>query len=226
VKLDKGVKEAAPAVRAQKSWRRSLRPVIKNCKSSKAGARSPVIAGEGSGDHERFDRRDKEQELARLTRELQRMQREFREDLNLRRNEEDVRRVATRQTVIQQIAEAEKFDLILQDAVYISPRIDITDKVIKALATSSTFRYATANRREKCLSPRIGSAQDDDARMTGTPASPSAWRSWPNALAAESSRCRTRIHQVAPAGTAGPEELSFLANRKYQKQLASTRAVP
>ena len=36
--------------------------------------------------------------------------------------------------VIQQIAEAEKYDLILQEAVYRSPRIDITDKVLKALA--------------------------------------------------------------------------------------------
>jgi outer membrane protein len=34
---------------------------------------------------------------------------------------------------IKQIAEAEKFDIILQEAVYASPRIDITDKVIKAL---------------------------------------------------------------------------------------------
>ncbi len=69
-----------------------------------------------------------------MTRELQRMQREFREDLNLRRNEEMSAVLQRAQTVIQQIAEAEKFDLILQDAVYISPRIDITDKVIKALA--------------------------------------------------------------------------------------------
>jgi outer membrane protein len=80
------------------------------------------------------DRRDKEQELARLTRELQRMQREFREDLNLRRNEEMAAVLERAQKVIQQIAEAEKFDLILQEAVYMSPRLDITDKVIKALA--------------------------------------------------------------------------------------------
>jgi outer membrane protein len=80
------------------------------------------------------DRRDKEQELARLTRELQRMQREFREDLNLRRNEEMAAVLERAQKVIQQIAEAEKFDLILQEAVYMSPRLDITDKIIKALA--------------------------------------------------------------------------------------------
>jgi outer membrane protein len=79
-------------------------------------------------------RRDREAELGRLTRDLQRMQREFREDLNLRKNEELASVLQRANQVIQQIAEAEKFDLILQEAVYRSPRIDITDKVIKALA--------------------------------------------------------------------------------------------
>ena len=80
------------------------------------------------------DRRNKEQELGRMTREFQRLQREFREDLNLRRNEELAALFERANKVIKQIAEAEKFDLILQEAVYRSPRIDITDKVLKALA--------------------------------------------------------------------------------------------
>jgi len=81
------------------------------------------------------DRRNKERDLANMSRDLQRLQREFREDLNLRRNEElgSVQERANK--VIQQIAEAEKFDLILQDpVVFASTRIDITEKVIKALA--------------------------------------------------------------------------------------------
>ena len=79
-------------------------------------------------------RRDKERQLADVSRNFQRLQREIREDLNLRRNEElaSVQERATR--VINQIAEQEKFDLILQEAVFASGRIDITDKVIKALA--------------------------------------------------------------------------------------------
>jgi outer membrane protein len=62
------------------------------------------------------------------------MQREVREDLNLKRNEAlaGVQERATR--IINQIAEQEKFDLILQEAVFASGRIDITDKVIRALA--------------------------------------------------------------------------------------------
>ncbi len=81
------------------------------------------------------DRRNKERDLANLSRDLQRFQREFREDLNLRRNEELSGIQERANKVIQQIAEAEKFDLILQDpVVYASQRIDITEKVIKALA--------------------------------------------------------------------------------------------
>jgi outer membrane protein len=80
------------------------------------------------------DRRNKEQELGRLSRDFQRMQREYREDLNLRRNEELAALFERANKVIRQIAESEKYDLILQEAVYRSPRIDITDKVLKALA--------------------------------------------------------------------------------------------
>ena len=80
------------------------------------------------------DRRNKEQELGRQAREFQRLQLEFREDLNLRRNEELSAMFGLFNKVIKQIAESEKFDLILQEAVYRSPRIDITDRVLKALA--------------------------------------------------------------------------------------------
>jgi outer membrane protein len=80
------------------------------------------------------DRRAKEQELARMNLDFQRMQREYREDLNLRRNQELSALFERANRVIKQIAEAEKFDLILQEAVYRSPRIDITEKVLKALA--------------------------------------------------------------------------------------------
>jgi outer membrane protein len=82
------------------------------------------------------DRRAKETELQRLSLDFQRMQREYREDLNLRRNQELSALFERANRVIRQIAEAEKFDLILQEAVYRSPRMDITDRVLKALAES------------------------------------------------------------------------------------------
>ena len=82
-------------------------------------------------------RRQKEREFGDLNREFHRKQREFREDLNQRRNQELARVVEQANGVIRQIAEQEKFDIIFQDAVFASPRIDITDKVIKALEGKS-----------------------------------------------------------------------------------------
>jgi outer membrane protein len=79
-------------------------------------------------------RRDRERQFGELNREFQRKQREFREDLNQRRNQELAQVVEQANRVIRQIAEQEKFDIIFQEMpAYVSPRIDITDKVIKAL---------------------------------------------------------------------------------------------
>jgi outer membrane protein len=79
------------------------------------------------------ERRTKEREFGELTRDFQRKQREFREDLSQRQNEEMAAIFERVNKIIKQIAEAEKYDIIFQEAVYANPRIDITDKVIKAL---------------------------------------------------------------------------------------------
>ncbi len=79
----------------------------------------------------------KSKELADLSRELQRKQREFNEDLNARRNEELQSIVEKTNAIIRTMAEKENFDLIVQEAVFASSRIDITDKVIKALSESA-----------------------------------------------------------------------------------------
>jgi outer membrane protein len=83
------------------------------------------------------DRRAKERELNELSREFQRKQREFREDLNLRQNEENAAIIEKANKAIKQLAETEKYDLIVQDVVWASPKLDITDKIIKALAAES-----------------------------------------------------------------------------------------
>lgn len=80
------------------------------------------------------DQRNKERELTTMNADVQRLQREFREDLNLRKNEELAIVLERANKTIQSIAETEKFDLILQEAVYRNPKIDITDKVIQHLA--------------------------------------------------------------------------------------------
>ena len=81
------------------------------------------------------ERSRRQRDLVEQDRELQRKRREFQEDLNQRKNEELGSVVERANKVVKQIYESEKFDLILQGdvVVFASPRIDITDKVIKAL---------------------------------------------------------------------------------------------
>jgi outer membrane protein len=79
------------------------------------------------------ERNRRQRELVDQDREIQRKRREFQEDLNQRKNEELAAVVERANKVIKQIFEAEKYDLILQEAVFAGPRADITDKVIKAL---------------------------------------------------------------------------------------------
>ncbi|GAC1411162.1 MAG: OmpH family outer membrane protein [Burkholderiaceae bacterium] len=79
------------------------------------------------------DRARRQRELTDLDKDFQRKQREFREDLNQRRNEEVANVLERTNKVIKHIADTEKYDIILQDAVAVNPRIDITDKVLKAL---------------------------------------------------------------------------------------------
>ena len=79
------------------------------------------------------ERTRRQRELVDQDRELQRKRREFQEDLSQRKNEELAAVVERANRVIKQIFETEKYDLILQEAVFWSPKVDITDKVIKAL---------------------------------------------------------------------------------------------
>lgn len=79
------------------------------------------------------ERAKRQREYFELDKELQRRQREFREDLNQRTNEERGAIAEKANTIIQQMARVEGYDVVLQEALWASPRIDITDKVLKAL---------------------------------------------------------------------------------------------
>lgn len=78
-------------------------------------------------------RASRQRQLVDQDREFQRKRREFQEDLNARKNEELATVLDRANKVVKQVAETEKYDVILQEAVYINPKFDITDKVIKAL---------------------------------------------------------------------------------------------
>jgi outer membrane protein len=134
VNTERILREAAPAQRAQKKIEAEFK---------KRDDELAKVAGElkklqddlerNSVTMSENQRRAKERDFGELNRDFQRKQREFREDLNARRNEELAQVVQQANGVIRQIAEQEKFDIIFQDAVFASPRIDITEKVIKAL---------------------------------------------------------------------------------------------
>ncbi len=79
------------------------------------------------------ERGRRQRDLVEQDREFQRKRREFQEDLSQRKNEELGAVIERANKAIKQIFDAEKYDLILQDAMFYSPRVDITEKVIKAL---------------------------------------------------------------------------------------------
>lgn len=129
------MREAAPAVRAQQRLEKEFEKRDQELQRIAADLKSMQDDLErNSLTMSESDRRNKERALNDLTRDFQRKQREFREDLNQRRNEELATVLERANVAIKRIAEAEKYDVVLQEAVFASPNIDITDKVIKALA--------------------------------------------------------------------------------------------
>ena len=78
-------------------------------------------------------RTTRQKQLVDQDRDFQRKRREFQEDLNARKNEELQQVIERANRVVKALAEAEKYDLIVQEAVYVNPKHDITDKVLKSL---------------------------------------------------------------------------------------------
>ena len=134
VNTERIFREAAPAKTAQVKIDQEFSRREKELQdlSSRLKTMSEKLDKEGTVLAE-SDRLKRQRELAELDKDFQRKQREFREDLNQRKNEELATVLERTTRVIKQIAEAEKFDIVFQEAVYASPRIDITDKVLKAL---------------------------------------------------------------------------------------------
>ena len=135
VNSDRVMREAAPAVRAQQRLEKEfekrdqeLQRIARDLKSMQEDLeRNGPTMADG-------DRRNKERALNELNRDFQRKQREFREDLNQRRNEELASVLDKANRTVKELAEQENYDIIFQEAVYANPRIDLTDKVIKSLS--------------------------------------------------------------------------------------------
>lgn len=139
VNTERILRDSAPALRAQKKLeaefaKRSaaLQKSEQKLQDMQDELNKNALTLSGS------QRREKEREFADMSRDLQRRRREFSEDLNQRKNEELANVIDEANRVIRQLAQKEHYDIIFQDAVYASPRIDITDQVLKALAAKSS----------------------------------------------------------------------------------------
>lgn len=134
VNLDKVLRDAAPAKVAQSKLRaefgRRDKDLVELEERLKAASEKYDKEAMTMADSERTRR---QRELIEQDREFQRKRREYQEDLNQRQNEEVASILERANRVVKQIAEQEKYDLIVQEAVYVSPRVDITDKVVRAL---------------------------------------------------------------------------------------------
>ncbi len=136
VDTERVLRESAPAMKAEKKIEKEFSGRDQEIKKLMKQAKDlHALLEKDSGTLSDADHRNKERELTGMNVNLQRMQREFREDLNLRKNEELAIVLEQANKAIQSVAEAEKYDLILQEAVYRNPKIDITDKVIKHLSS-------------------------------------------------------------------------------------------
>lgn len=135
VNTERIMKEAPIAQRAQKTMEKEFAPRVQELQALAKQIREMQADLDKNGmTLKDSDRRSKERDIEAMNRDFQRRNREFREDQNVRSNQEYTLIQERAQKVIQQIADADKFDLILQEAVYFSPRIDITDRVLKSLS--------------------------------------------------------------------------------------------
>lgn len=82
-------------------------------------------------------RASRQKQLGDQDRDLQRKRRSFQEDLNARKNEEMQQLIDNVNVVVKQVAEAEKYDLVLQEAVYVDRKHDLTDKILSIMNARS-----------------------------------------------------------------------------------------
>lgn len=138
VNADRVLRDAAPAKAAQAKLEAEFSKREKDladlagrlkAASDKLEKDAPTLA-EG-------ERSRRQRDLVEQDREFQRKRREFQEDLTQRKNEELASVVERANKVMKQIFDSEQYDLIIQEAVFAGPKIDITDKVIKALNAQS-----------------------------------------------------------------------------------------
>ena len=134
VNTEKVFRESPLAVKAQKKLEKEFQTREQDIQKQVKQAKELQAMMEKEGlTMSEADRTKRQKDLANLSREIQHAQRAFREDLNQRKNEEFSGVQDRARKAIMEIAEKEKFDLVLENVVYASPKVDITERVLKAL---------------------------------------------------------------------------------------------
>ncbi len=138
VSTDRIFKEAATAKAAQTKLEQEFSKREKDLVDQGASVKSAADRLEREAPTlSESQRANRQKQLVDQDRDFQRKRREFQEDLNARKNEELQQVLERANKVVKQVAEAEKYDLILQEAVYVNPKHDITEKVIKVLNSAA-----------------------------------------------------------------------------------------
>jgi outer membrane protein len=134
VNLDRIIREAAPSKSAQAKLEQEFARREKELQEIGNALKSAADKLEREAmTLSESQRAARQKQVMDQDRDFQRKRREFQEDLNARKNEELQQVFERANRVVRQLAEAEKYDLIIQEAVYVSPKHDITDKVIRSL---------------------------------------------------------------------------------------------
>jgi outer membrane protein len=134
INTDRIFKEANTAKQAQAKLEQEFSKREKDLNDSGNALKSAVEKFEREAPTlSESQRVSRQKQLGEQDRDFQRKRREFQEELNARKNEEFQLVLERANRVIKQVAEAEKYDLVLQEAVYINPKHDITDKVLKVI---------------------------------------------------------------------------------------------
>jgi len=138
INTDRIFKEANTAKQAQAKLEQEFSKRDKDLNDSGSSLKAAVEKFEREAPTlSESQRVSRQKQLGEQDREFQRKRREFQEDLNTRKNEEQQVVIERANRAVKQVAESEKYDVIFQEAVYINPKHDITDKVIKSLNASA-----------------------------------------------------------------------------------------
>jgi outer membrane protein len=129
VQLERIMKESPQMMESSKKLEKEFSP-----RSAELERMAKQINDQESSMTSEGDRRNSDQNLTALKIEFQRKQRELNEDVNLRKNEELSGLQDRINKAVTSVSEAEGYDLVIYSgAAYVGKKVDITDKVLKAL---------------------------------------------------------------------------------------------